>query len=49
MWGGSIKIGATLLGLGRVCFGDFKYQHCLPEIAYSIFTSTSLIIIVIKW
>ncbi len=22
---------------GRVCFGDFKYQHWLPEIAYPTF------------
>ncbi len=23
--------------VGRVCFGDFKYQHWLPEIAYPTF------------
>ncbi len=29
--------GETLLGKGRVCFGDFKYQHWLPEIAHPTF------------
>ncbi len=29
--------GETLLGQGRVCFGDFKYPHWLPEIAYPNF------------
>ncbi len=29
--------GETLLGNGRVCFGDFKYQHWLPEISYPTF------------
>ncbi len=35
--GGAIKIGARHF-LGRdVCFGDFKYQHWLPEIIYPTF------------
>ncbi len=29
--------GEALLGEGRVCFADFKYQHQLPEIAYRAF------------
>ncbi len=38
MWGESIKIGARPFW-GRVVFvfGDFKYQHRLPEIAYPAF------------
>ncbi len=34
------KRDETLLGYGRVCFGDFKYLHWLPEIAYPAFNVT---------
>ncbi len=38
VWGGAIKIGARpFWGRGVVSFGDFKYQHWLPEIAYPAF------------
>ncbi len=36
--------GETLLGSGRVCFGDFKYQHWLLEIAYRAFKSMAKVI-----
>ncbi len=45
MLGGSIKIGARPfwgIGQGRVCFGDFKYQHWLPEIAYPAFNRLNI-------
>ncbi len=29
--------GRDPFGVGRVCFGDFKYQNWLPEIAYPAF------------
>jgi len=32
------KQGQNPFGVkGHVCFGDFKYQHFLPEIAYPAF------------
>ncbi len=36
------KRGETLFGLGRDCFGDFRYQHWLPEIAYPTFKAICL-------
>ncbi len=37
VWGGAIKIGARPFWGSGVCFGDFKCQHLLPEIAYTTF------------